>query len=64
LGVVGVVATMLVEGFVDGAAFLAFVQEVLRPQRRPVQVVGLDNLKAHKVARVLEAIEAVGARLL
>jgi transposase len=64
LGLVGVVAAMMVEGFVDGAAFLAFVQEVLVPQLRPGQVVVLDNLKAHQVAGVREAIEAVGARLL
>jgi transposase len=64
LGLVGVVAAMMVEGFVDGAAFLAFVQEVLVPQLHPGQVVVLDNLKAHKVAGVREAIEAVGARLL
>lgn len=64
LGLVGVVAAMMVEGFVDGATFLAFVQEVLVPQLQPGQVVVLDNLKAHKVAGVREAIEAVGARLL
>ena len=64
LGVVGVFAAMMVEGFVDGAAFLAFVQEVLVPQLRPGHVVVLDNLKAHKVAGVREAIEAVGAQLL
>jgi transposase len=64
LGLVGVVAAMMVEGFVDGAAFLAFVQEVLVPQLRPGQVVVLDNLKAHKAAGVREAIEAMGARLL
>jgi hypothetical protein len=55
---------MTVEDFADGAAFLAFVQEVLVSQLRPGQVVVLDNLKAHKVAGVREAIEAVGARLL
>ena len=32
------------------------------PQLHPVLVVGLDNLKAHKVAGVCEAIETVGAR--
>ena len=63
-GLVGVVAAMTVEGFVDGAAFLAFVQEVLVSQRRPGQVVVRDHLKAHQVAGVREAIEAVGARLL
>jgi transposase len=64
LGLVGVVAAMMVEGFVDGAAFLAFVQEVLVPPRHPGQVVLLDHLKAHQVAGVREAIEAVGGRLL
>jgi transposase len=64
LGLVGVVAAMMVEGFVDGAAFLAFVQEVLVPQLRPGQVVVLDNLKAHKAAGVREAIEAMGAQLI
>jgi hypothetical protein len=53
----------MVEGFVDGAAFLAFVQEVLVPQWHPGQVVVLDHLKAHEVAGIREAIEAVGARL-
>jgi transposase len=64
LGLISVAAAMMVEGFVDGAAFLAFVQEVLVPQLQPGQVVVLDNLKAHKAAGVREAIEAVGARLL
>src|SRR5262245_26667839 len=64
LGVVGVVAAMRVAGLVDGAAFRAFVQEVLVPQLRPGQVVVRDHLKAHQVVGVREAIEAVGARLL
>jgi transposase len=63
LGLVGVVAAMMVEGFVDGAAFLAFVQKVLVPQLHPGQVVVLDNLKAHPVAGVRKAIQAAGARL-
>lgn len=64
LGLVGVVAAMRVEGCMDGAAFLAFVQEVLAPPLRPGQVGVLDHLKAHKMAGVREAIEARGARLL
>jgi hypothetical protein len=60
LGLVGVVAAMLVEGFRDGAAFLAFVQEGLAPQRRPGPGVVRENLKAHKMAGVREAIEARG----
>jgi transposase len=64
LGRVGVVAAMMVAGLVDGAALLAFVQEVLVPQRRPGQVVVRDHRKAHQAAGVREAIAAVGARLL
>jgi transposase len=64
LGVVGGVAVMMVEGLVDGAAFLAFGQEALVPPRHRGQVVVLDHLKAHTVAGVREAIAVVGARLL
>ena len=64
LGVVGVFAAMMGEGFVDGAAFLACVQEVLVPQLRPGHVGVLDHLKAHTVAGVREALDAVGAQLL
>jgi transposase len=64
LGLVGVVAAMMVAGVGDGAALLAFVQEVRVPQRQPGQVVRRDHRKAHQVAGVREAIEAVGGRLL
>ena len=49
---------------VDTEMFLAFVERFLVPQLRPGQVVVLDNLPAHKVAGVHEAIAAAGARLL
>ncbi len=42
----------------------ALVQEGLVPQRRPGQVVGLENRTTHQVAGGREAREAVGARLL
>jgi transposase len=64
LGPSGIVAAMTVEGFTDGAVFLAFVQEVLVPQLRPGHVIVLDNLKAHKVVGVAEACAAAGAHLL
>jgi transposase len=64
VGLVGVVAAMRVDGCVDGAALLAFVQEVRVPQRQSGPVVGRDHLKAHQAAGVREAIAAVGARLL
>jgi len=44
--------------------FLAFVGQVLGPALRPGDVVVMDNLPAHKVAGVREAVEARGARVL
>jgi transposase len=62
LGLHGIVAAMTVEGFTDGDVFLAFLHEVLVPQRRPGQVIIMDHLKAHKVAGVAEAMATPGAR--
>ena len=60
----GVVAPMLLDGPMDRAAFLAYVQQVLVPQLRPGDTVVMDNLPAHKGAGVRKAIEAAGAALL
>lgn len=60
----GVTAAMSVPGAVDGDAFMAFVTKVLVPTLRPEDTVVLDNLGAHKMACVREAIEAAGASLL
>ena len=43
--------------------FLAFLQRVLCPRLRRGQVVVLDNLRAHQVAGVAEALAQVGAKL-
>ena len=61
LGVNGLVATMTVEGGTDGAVFRSYVEQVLVPHLRPGTVVSMDNLKAHKVAGIREAIEAAHA---
>ena len=63
LGAGGVQAPMTVNGAVDGDVFLAYVREVLVPTLSAGDIVVMDNLKAHKVAGVREAIEARGARL-
>ncbi len=63
LGVGGVQAPMTVNGAVDGEVFLSYVREVLVPTLAEGDIVVMDNLKAHKVAGVREAIEACGARL-
>jgi transposase len=55
---------MLLDGPMDGPAFLAYVQQVLVPQLRPGDTVIMDNLPAHKNASVRQAIEAAGATLL
>ena len=48
----------------DAEDFLAYLREVLCPALRPGQIVVMDNLAAHKVQGVAEALTAVGAELL
>lgn len=62
--VTGVLTEMTVNGAMDGVTFLAFVEQWLAPKLRPGQVVIMDNLSAHKVQGVQEAIEAKGAYVL
>ena len=64
LALTGVAAPMTITGAVDGAVFLAYVKEVLGPTLQPGEVVVMDNLSAHKVAGVSEAIAARGASVL
>jgi transposase len=60
----GVLASMTIEAATDSDIFLTYVRQVLGPKLKPGNVVVMDNLSAHKVAQVREAIEATGARLL
>lgn len=57
----GMTAPMTLDGAMYGAAFLAWVEQVLAPTLKPGDIVVMDNLPAHKVAGVREAIEAAGA---
>ena len=59
----GLIAPMVLDGPMDGAAFLAYVEQVLVPELRPGDIVVMDNLPAHKVTGVREAIETAGATL-
>jgi len=63
LRLAGMTAPMVLDGPMDGPAFLAYVEQVLVPTLRPGDVVVLDNLPAHKPAAVREAIQAAGAEL-
>ena len=60
----GAFAISLMDGATNGTRFLAYVSEVLAPVLKPGDTVILDNLPAHKVKDVREAVERVGARLL
>jgi transposase len=64
LGLQGISAPMTVNGATDGEVFLAYVQQVLCPTLVVGDIVIMDNLGAHKVGGVAQAIEAQGARLL
>ncbi len=61
LGLRGLVAMMTINGGTTGQVFRAFVDQVLGPQLRKGDVVVMDNLAAHKVAGIREAVEARGA---
>jgi len=56
-------APCVIDGPMNGNAFLAYVEQVLAPTLNPGDVVVLDNLSAHKVPGIREAVEAAGARL-
>jgi transposase len=57
----GLTAPMVLDGPMNGTAFQAYVDQVLVPTLKPGDVVIMDNLPAHRVSGVREAIEAAGA---
>jgi transposase len=60
----GLTAPLVLNGAMNGDTFLSYVTQFLAPTLKPGDTVVMDNLSAHKVSGVREAIEAVGARLL
>ena len=60
----GLTAPCVLDGPMTGAAFLAYVEQMLAPTLGPGAIVVMDNLPAHKVTGVRAAIEAAGATLL
>jgi transposase len=60
----GLVAPLVLDGPMTGAAFRAYVEQMLVPELAPGDIVVMDNLPAHKVKGVREAIEGAGATLL
>ena len=57
-------APWVLDRAMNGRAFLTYLRDVLGPTLAQGDVVIMDNLSAHKVAGVREAIEATGAKLL
>lgn len=59
----GLEAMMTIRGGTSGDVFFAFIEHVLAPLLKDGDLVVLDNLAAHRDARVKAAVEAKGARL-
>jgi transposase len=59
----GMTAPMVLDGAMHGAAFLAYVEQVLVPTLKPGDIVIMDNLPAHKPTAVRQAIEKADVEL-
>ena len=60
----GITAPFVIDGAITGRVFRTYVEEVLAPCLAEGDVVVIDNLGAHKVEGVRQAIEARGASVL
>ena len=60
----GMTAPFVYDGPMNGAVFLASVEQVLAPTLARGDLVIVDNLPAHKAAGVREAIKRAGAKLM
>lgn len=63
LRVDGITAPYVIDGAMDGSAFLAYVEQVLVPTLSKGDIVFMDNVRTHKVLGVAEAIATAGATL-
>ena len=61
LRVDGLTPPYVIDGAMDDAAFMAYIEQVLVPTLVKGDIVFTDNLRTHKVDGVREAIAAVGA---
>ena len=59
----GVVAPMLLDGPVNAETFAGYVENCLAPALEPGDILMMDNLAAHKSARITQAVEDAGCRL-
>lgn len=59
----GMIAPMMLDGPMDGIAFVAWIKQMLAPALTAGMTVVMDNLPAHKLEAVRALIEARGAKL-
>jgi transposase len=59
----GLTAPCVFDGPINGAKFLAYVEQILMPTLRSDDIVILDNLGSHKGTAVRAAIRGTGAKL-
>jgi hypothetical protein len=59
----GFIAPYVLDGAMDGPRFKAWTEQMLAPKLEPGDIVVMDNLAAHKVQGVRQAIGARGAEL-
>jgi transposase len=59
----GPIAPMALDGAMDSAAFLAYVEQVLIPQLPPDTILVMDNLSAHKSSAVTQCLEDAGVEI-
>ena len=60
----GLFAPWVLDGALNGDLFTAYIRKELAPQLRPDDILVMDNLQTHKVKAAVEAVHAVGARVL
>jgi transposase len=60
----GMGPSLAVQGTTTATVFETYLEKVLTPSLRPRQLVVMDNLSAHKGARVGQLIEERGCKLL
>ena len=59
-----ITAPFVLDGPVNGNAFIIYVEQVLVPTLKPGDIVVMDNLGSHKSSKVRQLIRSAGARLL
>jgi transposase len=64
MSLAGIIALATIDAATSGDVFTAYVEQLLVPELRPGDLVIMDRLAAHRLLRVKELIEGVGASIL